>query len=71
MCVCRDGMIKRPGNEDYLAKVMEEERQLYLKVLDVEGKGAGAEEVPSDEDSDNDCGLVMPSIGGSGHLHDD
>ena len=66
VCVCRDGMIKRPGNEDYLAKVMEDERQLYLKVLDVEGKGA--EEVVSDDDSDN--GLMMPISIGT-HLHDD
>lgn len=40
----RDGMIKRPGNEDYLGKMMEEERQAYLKVLEVapvQSVGAG------------------------------
>ena len=48
-------MIKRPGNENYLAKVIEDERQSYLKLLDVEGKGAG--EVICDSDSNN--GLVI------------
>ena len=36
VCVCA---CKRPGNENYLAKVIEDERQSYLKLLDRKGAG--------------------------------
>ena len=32
---CRDGMVKRPGNESYLMKVVEEERKAYSQGLEV------------------------------------
>ena len=35
---CRDGMIKRPGNESYLRKIIEEERKAYCEVLEVTGE---------------------------------
>ena len=31
----RDGMVKRPGNESYLLKVVEEERKAYSAGLEV------------------------------------
>ena len=34
--LARDGMIKRPGNEHYLSKIIEEERKAYVEVLDLE-----------------------------------
>lgn len=42
----RDGMVKRPGNESYLMKVVEEERKAYSQGLEVfspseEGEGDG------------------------------
>ena len=43
---CRDGMIKRPGNESYLRKVMSEEHKAYSKFLEV-----GSDQ--SEEDSEN------------------
>lgn len=49
-------MIKRPGNEDYLGKVMEEERQAYLKVLEVapvQSMGAGQVGRMDDESRDD------------------
>ena len=63
-------MIKRPGNEDYLAKVMEEERKAYLKVLDVNvgtSVGGGGGEGTSDGGDSDDGGLTM----GKHHVHED
>ena len=51
-------MIKRPGNEDYLGKVMEEERKAYLKVLEVVNRPMS---ISSDgtESAEDDEGLIM------------
>lgn len=48
----RDGMIKRPGTENYLKKLIEEERKAYLEFLEVNKKG-------QDDISDNEDGLIM------------
>ena len=53
----RDGMVKRPGNESYLMKVVEEERKAYSQGLEVfspseegEGEGDGTTGSESEED---------------------
>lgn len=45
-------MIKRPGTENYLKKLIEEERKAYLEFLEVNKKG-------QDDSSDNEDGLIM------------
>ena len=39
----RDGMIKRPGNESYLRKIIEEERKAYCEALQVSGEESQSE----------------------------
>ena len=55
VCVCaRDGMVKRPGNESYLMKVVEEERKAYsqgLEVFSPSEEGDQSESQSSDEDN--------------------
>lgn len=36
---CRDGMIKRAGNENYLRKLVEEERRMYCEGLELREDG--------------------------------
>lgn len=43
-------MIKRPGNESYLRKMIEEERKAYCEVLDVGESGASQTESGSDSE---------------------
>jgi len=31
--LCRDGMIKRPGNESYLRRLIEDERRAYSEEI--------------------------------------
>lgn len=45
----RDGMIKRPGNESYLRKMIEEERRAFCEVLDIR---AGGDSTQSDSESE-------------------
>lgn len=55
MYVNRDGMVKRPGNESYLLKVVEEERKAYsagLEVFSPSEEGDGSQS--SDDDDDDD-----------------
>ncbi len=56
-------MIKRPGNEDYLAKVMEDERKAYLKMIEVVDRPLHMSE--STDSDDGDEGLLMMGHGGS------
>lgn len=46
--LCRDGMIKRPGNESYLQKVMAAERKAYLEVLEIGQTASEAENSQSE-----------------------
>ena len=46
-------MVKRPGNESYLMKVVEEERKAYSQGLEV---FSPSEEGDDDEDSDGTTG---------------
>ena len=44
-------MIKRPGNESYLRKIVEEERKAYCEVLEVPGNGSASQ---TDSNSDSE-----------------
>lgn len=53
----RDGMVKRPGNESYLMKVVEEERKAYSQGLEVfspseDSQGDGGTTGPEAEEED-------------------
>ena len=57
-------MIKRPGNEGYLNKVVEEERKPYLKVLEVSKYNNTSRNIINNLNADidqNDGGLIMMS----------
>ena len=47
-------MVKRPGNESYLLKVVEEERRAYSEGLEVLSPSEEGEETQSDDDVDDD-----------------
>lgn len=54
----RDGMVKRPGNESYLMKVVEEERKAYSRGLEVfspseEGEGGDGTSTGSESAEEN------------------
>lgn len=49
--VYRDGMIKRPGNESYLGKMIEEERRAFSEVLEVSSSVGSPPQTESDSDS--------------------
>jgi len=53
LCSFRDGMIKRPGNENYLRKIIEEERKAYCEILDVAGNELAGPETDSETDSES------------------
>ena len=61
-------MIKRPGNEGYLEKAMEEERKAYLMVLEFEKYKCNSTSVEDTDDSDDGGGLIM---GQNQHSHED
>ena len=50
----RDGMIKRPGNESYLRKMIEEERKAYCEALHIGEGGASQTESGSDCESEGE-----------------
>lgn len=52
-------MIKRPGTENYLQKLIEEERKAYLEVLSVDSNEYIDHGAESSEDEDEENGLIM------------
>lgn len=50
----RDGMIKRPGNEKYLGKVIAEERKAYSEVLAIGSQAISPSESVSEVEEEED-----------------
>ncbi len=42
--LCRDGMIKRPGNESHLRRMIEDERKAYSEALEIRGSDSAETE---------------------------
>ncbi len=47
-------MIKRPGNESYLRKMVEEERKAYCEVLELASDGVHVATQSSDSETDSE-----------------